>query len=330
MRANEAAGFRHPLTHESLNIRIGEVEDTEVLSGSLVAENGNEFRVVRGIPRFCPEENYAENFGYQWQFYSATQLDSKTRFENRTENRLFQATNWPRDLTGQRILEAGSGMGRFTEILATAGAEVSTFDFSIAIDANRDNNKHFDNVSFAQEDIYTPPYEPESFDKVICLGVLQHCPSPKRAFMSLTRFIKPGGEICVDSYPLSWKCLFLGKYYIRPVTRLLPAETLHRFVRFHVGWIFPMTGWLYKRVGRPASVLSWSLAVADFRQHVDADEETLKELSMLDTLDMLAPSYDRPKTVWQVRRWCEEAGLEGIEVFRNVNVIARAKKPVRT
>ena len=69
--------------------------------------------------------------------------------------------------------------------------------------------------------------------------------------------------------------------------------------------------------------------MADFRQHVDADEETLKELSMLDTLDMLAPSYDRPKTVGQVRRWCEEAGLEGIEVFRNVNVIARAKKPVR-
>jgi SAM-dependent methyltransferase len=329
MNLRDIGFYRCPGTADPLSYGTEEQPGTEeVLTGTLLSPTGHQYEIVKGITRFCPVENYADNFGYQWNRFSKTQIDSMTRFQNRSEERLFRTTQWSRDLQGQRLLEAGSGMGRFTEVLAKTGADVWTFDYSTAVEANFGNNAKFPNVHFCQGDIYEPPFEPGSFDKVLCIGVLQHCPSPKRAFMSLARFLKPGGQICIDIYPLSLKSLFMGKYYIRPVTKRLSRPALCDFVEFQVGWVFPLTRFLYKRIGRAASALSWGLAVADFRRHVDADEDTLKQLSLLDTLDMLGPKYDRPRTVRQVASWCREAGLENIEVFQLANVIARATAPL--
>src|SRR5204862_3733352 len=36
------------------------------------------YPVVRSIPRFAAPDNYAANFGFQWNRFSATQLDSRT------------------------------------------------------------------------------------------------------------------------------------------------------------------------------------------------------------------------------------------------------------
>jgi len=327
MRPSEAENYRHPHTSEGLNPIVEEEEGGRIVTGRLLGGD-EEYGIVNGIPRFCPRENYSSSFGYQWQFWSETQLDSRGRWGTVSESRLFGESEWPRNLEGERILEAGCGMGRFTEILATTGAKICSFDYSAAVEANFHNNGHHENVCFAQADIYAPPYEPESFDKVLCIGVLQHCPSPKRAFLSLTRFVKPGGEIFVDNYLLSWKSLFLGKYYLRPVTRLLSAKTLHRFVKFHVGWVFPFTGWLQRHIGRPGRSLSCVLAMPDYRGVFDVDEETARELSRLDAFDALAPAYDRPKTFGAVRKWFDEAGLVDVVLKPGSNgIAARGRKP---
>jgi 2-polyprenyl-3-methyl-5-hydroxy-6-metoxy-1,4-benzoquinol methylase len=305
------------------------VQGNDVMEGELVA--GDHFPVARSIPRFCPPENYAKSFGYQWQTFYETQLDSRSGWDRRSERRLFEETRWPRDLRGQRVLEAGSGMGRFTEVLAGTGAEIFTFDYSTAIDANHANNSRFANVSFAQADIYAPPYEPCSFDKILCIGVIQHCPNPKQAFMSLVRFLKPGAEIVIDIYRLSWKSLFMGKYYLRPLVRRLPPAAQHAVVRAHMAWAYPLTSVLHRvaglRVGRYASM---ALALADFRGLPDFDERLAREMSELDTLDMLAPRYDRPQTLQTVRSWFEEADLADIVVAPGYNgVEGRGRRRAR-
>lgn len=43
-------------------------------------------------------------------------------------------------LKAKYILEAGSGGGRFTEVLIKSGALVDSFDFSKAVEANYKNN----------------------------------------------------------------------------------------------------------------------------------------------------------------------------------------------
>ena len=321
MRAEAASHLRHPTHGTRLSLEVEEEVDGDVLSGALVS--GDErFPIVRGIPRFCAEENYANTFGFQWNTYSTTQLDSVSSWDSASTKRLFRESGWPRDLNGQRVLEAGCGMGRFTEVLAKAGASVCTFDYSTAVEASSDNCKAFENVCFSQANVYEPPYEHASFDKVMCIGVLQHCPSPRDAFMSLTRFVKPGGEIFIDVYRLSFRSLFLGKYYLRPITRRISVPTLHRLVRFHVGWLYPFTGLVQRVAGSAGRSLSWALAMADYRGVYDADEETLRNFALLDTFDMLAPAYDRPKTFRSVRRWFDDAGFVDVKLAPGDNGIA--------
>lgn len=327
MRREEIEQFRHPRTKEPLALQTESANSDEIESGSLVGA-GETFRIERGIPRFCPRENYAESFGYQWNQFSTTQLDSKSDWGPQSEKRLYEETHWPRDLTGHRILEAGSGMGRFTEVLARTGARLCTFDYSTAVDANRRNNGQYKNVSFAQADIYNPPYEFASFDRVLCIGVIQHCPDPKGAFMSLVRFLKPGGEIVIDHYRLWWKSFVMGKYYMRPVTRKMSPRALHKFVRFHVGWVYPFTGMIYRLLGRPVRGLAWGLGMADYRGIYNIGDAALREHALLDTFDMLAPAYDKPKTAWMIRKWFNEAGLIDVEVKPGWNGLeARGRRP---
>ena len=54
------------------------------------------------------------------------------------------------------------------------------------------NNGRFPNVTFAQADLMAPPASPASFQRVFCMGVLQHLPSPDDGFASLATLVSPG------------------------------------------------------------------------------------------------------------------------------------------
>ncbi|HED01025.1 MAG TPA: class I SAM-dependent methyltransferase [Proteobacteria bacterium] len=170
-------------------------EDGSVREGTLVCRTcGIRYSVISGIPRFVPAENYAGSFGYQWNIHRKTQLDSYTGLPI-SRDRLFTVSGWSEHLEGERILEAGSGAGRFTEVLLQTGAELFSFDYSNAVEANLSNNGEKPNLHLFQGDIFNIPFAEQSFDKVISLGVLQHTPDPERAFISLARFVKPGGSL---------------------------------------------------------------------------------------------------------------------------------------
>ena len=83
------------------------------------ASCGARYPVQNAIPRFVPPENYSSSFGLQWNRHRRTQLDSEIG-QPISEKRLFQATGWPRELRGTRILEAGSGAGRDRSNVSTA------------------------------------------------------------------------------------------------------------------------------------------------------------------------------------------------------------------
>jgi len=327
LRRADVSAYRHPATGRPLELEVERAEGEEVLEGSFVAD-GDRFPIIEAIPRFCPLQNYAASFGYQWSAFPTRQLDSRHAWGGQSARRLFAETGWPPRMEGQTILETGSGMGRFTEVLAQTGAEVFTFDSSLSIVSNLRNNGPFVNVHFAQADVYAPPFAAGSFDKVLCLGMLQHTPSPGDAFSSLTRFLKPGGEIVVDVYRLSWRCLLMAKYYLRPLTHRLSPQALLRLVRFQVGWVFPFTGWIQRRVTRRGRNLSWVLGVADYRGLFEMDDATARELAELDSFDMFAPAYDRPQTLRAVRSWFAEAGLVDVVVEPGYNGIqGRGRRP---
>jgi SAM-dependent methyltransferase len=326
MRAADAGGYRHPGTGEPLALRADAAPDGLVLSGALEG-GGDAFPIRGGIPRFWGGAEVA-SFGYQWTRFARTQLDSRGGWGRESRARFFAHTRWPERMDGQRVLEAGCGMGRFTEVLASTGAEVWSFDATAAVDANAANNDAHPNVRFAQADLFAPPFAPGSFDKVLCVGVLQHTPDPAAAFARLCAFLAPGGEIAVDVYGRGWRCLLTPKYALRPFTRRMEPERLHRLVRAHVGWVHPLTGLLHRAVGGRARHVSWMLGVADYRGLYEMDAATARELSELDTFDMLAPAHDHPQTARTVRRWIEAAGLQDAVVETVGGLVrARASRP---
>jgi SAM-dependent methyltransferase len=281
------------------------------------------FCIQGGIPRFVPNEEYAGSFGLQWNKFRKTQLDSYTSFPL-SSDRLFRVTQWPRNMTGDQVLEAGSGAGRFTQVLVGTGATVFSFDLSNAVEANLANNGHLPNLNLFQASIYDIPLPEEIFDKVICLGVLQHTPDPERSFRSLVRFLKPGGEIAVDIYARRLQSLMSWKYMLRPLTTRMPKDRLFQWVERTVHALLPAAILLRRLGGRYGARL---LPIIEY-SHLGLPPPLNREWAILDTFDMYSPTHDHPRSLAEVRRWFEAAGLENTVVEYGPNgVVARGRRP---
>lgn len=111
------------------NFRLDSAHSTApgvIMSGRLIRRDGAGpvIPITDGIPRFVTSDNYARNFGVQWNEFRSTQLDSASG-RPVTAERLWACTRWqPSDLRGKHVLEIGSDAGRFTELLVATGANV--------------------------------------------------------------------------------------------------------------------------------------------------------------------------------------------------------------
>lgn len=302
------------------------VSDEALLEGALGCFACKmEYPVIGGVPRFVPRENYASGFGLEWTKHARTQYDSYSGLKV-SQQRFLEQTHWPRELHGERILEVGSGSGRFTEQAANTGATVVSLDFSYAVDANYASNGARRNVVIVQADVFAMPFRPATFDRLFCFGMLQHTPSPRRAFQALPAMLRPGGALCADIYKVSLvRTVLQTKYWVRPFTRRMNPDRLYALVRTWVDFMWPLARRIRKLPKGYA--INWRLLVADYSM-LGLEGEMLREWSYLDTFDMLAPRYDRPATLKTFRRWAADAGLVDIEAeYTPHGVVLRAKAP---
>lgn len=282
------------------------------------------YPIARDVARFVPPENYGGSFGYQWNKHRETQLDSFTGMPL-SRDRLFAATRWPETLTGEAVLEAGSGAGRFTEVLVTTGATIDSFDLSSAVDANATSNGAAPNLAVYQADILDPPFAFASFDKVICLGVIQHTPDPRASFLSLARFVRPGGSIVIDSYHKTLGGLLSWKYLLRPITKRMRKEVLYGLIERGVPPLVPASAWLRRHFGRAGMRLLPILQYA----HWGLPDELNRKWAVLDTFDMYSPTYDAPASRSELHEWFAAAGMSDIDVRPGLNgFIASGKRPL--
>ena len=266
-----------------------------------------------GIPRFVPDDGYAESFGEQWNAYRRVQLDSATGRPLARE-RLFAATRWPERLDGERILELGAGAGRFTEVLLSTGADIWAVDASSAVDAARANLGEHERLHLAQADLFDLPFEPGTFDRVLVLGVLQHTPDPRRAFLTAVEYARPGGWIAADVYRRApYVDRWSAKTLWRPLTTRLPRRALRRVVEWYVPRWLPVDTRL-ARVPRIGRFLTAAVPCWNYTGLFDLDRDQLRAWAILDTFDALSPRYDTPQRIEDVRAWAEEAGLVDADV----------------
>jgi SAM-dependent methyltransferase len=308
-------------------LRDPAMAEEEIITGRLdCAGCPAHYPIVGGIPRFVPHDNYAASFGFQWNRFRLTQLDSHTG-KSVSRERFFKETGWgPDSLAGKTVLDAGCGAGRFAEVALSCGATVFAVDYSRAVEACRVNFPGHPNLHTAQANIYSLPFAPEFFDVIYCLGVLQHTPDPRQAFLALPRHLKPGGRIAADIYQGGWRRALNAKYWLRPVTTRLPQQRLFRAVERSMPLLLSLSRGANRvpGIGRIAKQL---LPVTNYEAIQDLDRRQLREWAVLDTFDMLSPQYDRPQTPRAVHRWTHEAGLQEIEVGNFGHLVARGRKP---
>ncbi len=312
--------------HSENSIEVHEIEE-----GALHCNQcGAVFPVVRSLPRFVSCDNYASSFGLQWTKFPTLQLDS-IMGNDLSRKRFYDCTRWPRELPGERILEAGCGAGRFTQLALETGGEVFSFDLSSAIEAAVANNKNEPRLHLFQADIYRLPLRKELFDKIFCMGVIQHCPEPRKAFLSLVPFLRPGGTIVIDVYS---KARFPPplKYWVRPITRRLPSKALYAILSRTMPLAFEIKSLLHRApaIGPRMAALIPIGALSHAEIGLHYSDRELKQVKVLSAFDMLSPRYDLPQKIEDVRQWFQEAGLIEVETRFGYNGIhARGRRPLR-
>ena len=273
------------------------------------------YEIVGGIPRFVDSRNYASSFGFQWKTFSKVQLDSYNHSDF-SEARFRTITEWrSEDLQGKLVLDAGCGAGRFAEVvLDKYRANVVACDLSNAVEASRDNLQQYGPL-ICQASIYELPFRSGQFDFVYCIGVIQHTPDPHETIRALCRLVKPGGQIGLWIYEMTWKSL-VGtsgfKYALRPITRRLSRGAQLRFSKFLVDVFHPVAS-VARRMGVPGKIIMRLLPIAAAHLHsVELSRDDFKTWLFLDTFDMYSPAFDQPQRFPVIARLLESEGFENI------------------
>lgn len=295
----------NPADNAPLRVLPGGLADT---SGSII------FPLINGAYRIVKDDNYTNNFGYQWNKFTRTQVD-KSNDLDMSKVRFFAETGWDKeDLSGKKILEVGSGAGRFSQIILDhTAAELHSVDYSNAVEANYHNNGPNERLHIYQASIYQMPFAKGQFDKVICIGVLQHTPDVEQSVKALLDMAKPGGEVVVDFYGINgWWSKLHAKYLLRPFTKNMQHEKLYRLIDRNIDWLIS-TYRFFSKIGL-GKVVNRFLPICDIDGTLPKGipYDKLRELCVLDTFDMYSPQYDQPQKISTVTKWFKQGGMEKV------------------
>ena len=312
-----------PKTGSRLILENEIYEDGLIKRGNLVSENKQfSYPIVDFIPRFVESFNYADNFGWQWNMFSKTQLDSFSGHPI-TEKRFWSATNWNRSsMKNQWVLDAGCGSGRFAEIALSSDINLVVIDYSNAVDACYKNLSQHKNLHIIQADIYMLPFKDAFFDRIYSLGVLQHTPDVKKAFFSLVRKLSHGGNFCVDFYEKSFKSSLLPKYWLRPFTTRMKNKNLFKLLKCTVPTMLNISNKLNK-IPIFGKYLKRIIPVANYYGILPLDEKQHVEWALLDTFDNFSPTFDNPQNAKTIQNWFDEAQFTNVEILKSGHLVGR-------
>jgi ubiquinone/menaquinone biosynthesis C-methylase UbiE len=129
-----------------------------------------------------------------------------------------------------RVLDLGCGTGRWSRYVADRVAQVEAIDPGASIFAASRLLKDKKNVRVTQASSDLIPFADESFDFVMCLGVLHHIPDTQQALNDLICKLKQGGFALLYFYynfenrSLAFKLLFRISDLLRRMVSRMPGQ----------------------------------------------------------------------------------------------------------
>jgi 2-polyprenyl-3-methyl-5-hydroxy-6-metoxy-1,4-benzoquinol methylase len=271
-----------------------------------------EISIENNIPRFAPNGSYASLFGDQWKEYKKTQLDSYTGTSISAERLNRCLGDMAGKLKDKLVLEAGCGAGRFTEVLLQKGARLVSADLSSAVEVNAENFPVSDQHLVIQADINDMPFADESFDVVVCLGVIQHTPSPEETIKNLYALVKKGGILVIDHYCFTRSALFRTASLYRIWLKRKPAHQTIPYTQRLVNRYLPLhKKYAYNKImsvllNRVSPVISYYTALPQL------NDKQQEEWALLDTHDSLTDWNKRFRNKKQITNILHKLGATGI------------------
>ena len=132
------------------------------------------------------------------------------------------------DISDKRIVDVGCGGGILTEGLATQGADALGIDLSEELidvaelhGLESGVNTHYQKISaeaLAQQ-------QPESFDHVTCMEMLEHVPDPNSIITACAMMVKPGGMVFFSTLNRKPKAYLFAIVAAEHVLKMLPKGT---------------------------------------------------------------------------------------------------------
>jgi len=138
-----------------------------------------------------------------YPFPTYESMDSPTTLAQKAQAGVFASLLDRQIPYNARILCAGCGTGQLPIFLSLTGRRVVAIDFSLrSLSEGAKFVQRFGlkNVNFVQTDLFALGLKIQSFDYVICTGVLHHTGDPYRAFQNLCQLVRPGGHILIGLY----------------------------------------------------------------------------------------------------------------------------------
>ncbi|HAZ07739.1 MAG TPA: hypothetical protein DCZ01_04265 [Elusimicrobia bacterium] len=295
--------------------------DEPVDSGTLACVAcAREYPVEGGIPRLRPPQAISaradktrRSFGWEWLRYPGSRPGDKAVF-------LEETMIAPEEFAGNRVLDAGCGMGRYGAVAISLGAEVVALDLSESLLRMAEAARTEPRLHPVEGDLLHPPFKKGVFDIVYSQGVLHHTSDTHASFKAVAALVKPRGLLAIWLYGKAGRYQDFATNPIRP-----DREWIIR--RRRLAWFLVLIRHVLSDVLRvfttrlPVSVtyalcypLTFLGAVPGLKYltfSVDPDFQA----RLIENFDWIAPPFQWHHTKEELARWYEEEGFSVVKLL---------------
>lgn len=215
--------------------------------------------------------------------------------------------------SGNIVLDAGCGSGRWSYEMADRGTHVVAMDLGLSIEIAERNTRGLP-VRCVQADVRDTPFRPETFDFACSLGVLHHVPETDAALAAICRTIKPGASLLLYLYyaletrPGWYRALFKAADGLRHTLSAAPhwlTRSVTGVIAATVYWPLARSARLLRRLGFTSIAAALPLAF-----YSDLSFHTMRN----DSLDRFGSGLEKRYTGAQVVALMSQAGLRDVRL----------------
>lgn len=174
-----------------------------------------------------------DSFGFKWDRFPIQPGEARpalAKGQHRLQRNGWSLEEFESWVNGKRVLDAGCGMGWYTEFLSERNPDGEVIGVDIAPRAIS-KGLELGNGPLIVGDITALPFPDDSFDYIACEEVIHHTPDPVQTLSHLVEKLKPGGTFTMYIYKEKPLLREMADATIRETTTVMNIEDCLAFSR---------------------------------------------------------------------------------------------------